>query len=167
MRLLSLLHARSAFEPEEWAMFDKWHLILAEHFAVLMPEFNGNCVVMQGPEYGKLVPWDEEKAHSWQIMAYCKARQILTAQKRIMQFLRKMVDALVGDQPSVDEPTVSPLLFPETIVSTIISVPTDHFEAQPKLNSSNRVAASKIFWQIQRKICQELRTIDIDLWTLY
>ncbi|KAE9982495.1 hypothetical protein BLS_005926 [Venturia inaequalis] len=106
LRLLSLLHVRSAFQPEEWVMFDKWHVTLAEYHIVLIPEFNENCVVMQGPEYGKLVPWEEEKAHSWQIVGYCKARQILTAQKRIMHFLRKMVDALVGDQPFVDEPAV-------------------------------------------------------------
>lgn len=107
LKLLSLLHIRSAFEPEDWVMFDKWHVTFAEHFSVLMPEYNGNCVVMFGCEYGKLVPWDEAKAHSWQIVGYCKARQILTAQKRIMQFLQKMVGALIGDQPSVDEPAVS------------------------------------------------------------
>lgn len=107
LRLLSLLHVRSAFQPEEWVMFDKWHVTLAEYHIVLIPEFNENCVVMEGPDYGKLVPWEEEKAHSWQIVGYCKARQILTAQKRIMHFLRKMMDALVGDQPFVDEPRVS------------------------------------------------------------
>ncbi|KAE9990079.1 hypothetical protein EG327_001891 [Venturia inaequalis] len=106
LRLLSLLHVRSAFQPEEWVMFDKWHVTLAEYHIVLIPEFNENCVVMEGPDYGKLVPWEEEKAHSWQIVGYCKARQILTAQKRIMHFLRKMLDALVGDQPFVDEPRV-------------------------------------------------------------
>ncbi|QDS69564.1 hypothetical protein FKW77_007963 [Venturia effusa] len=106
LRLLSLLHVRSAYEPEDWVMFDKWHVNLAAQFAVLLPEFNRNCVVMQGPEYGNLVPWDEEKAHSWQIMGYCKARQILVAQKRIMHFLRTMVDVLVGDQSPGDEPKV-------------------------------------------------------------
>lgn len=45
-------------------------------------------------------------------MGYCKARQILAAQKRIMHFQRKMVDALVGNQTSVDESVVSLSLLP-------------------------------------------------------
>jgi hypothetical protein len=56
LRSLSLLHARTAFEPEDWIMFDRWHLIIAEEHIVLIPEFNANCVVMQGLEYGMFVP---------------------------------------------------------------------------------------------------------------
>lgn len=64
---------------------------------------------MQGSEFGKMVPCEKEKAHKWEIMGYGKALQILTAQKRIMQFLRKAVHVLVGDQGTVTIlPTVNP-----------------------------------------------------------
>lgn len=53
---------------------------------------------MHGPRYGSLlVLWEVGNAHKWTIVGYSKARQILTAQQRIMAFLRKMTQILIGE----------------------------------------------------------------------
>ncbi|THW26602.1 hypothetical protein D6D25_06539, partial [Aureobasidium pullulans] len=94
---LSLLHHRTANEPEQWLMFDDANIVLAEHFAIVPNTFNPNCVVAQGPEYGKLVKWNADQAHRWEIIGFTKAHHLLTAQKSMMTLLSNCVKGLLAE----------------------------------------------------------------------
>ena len=77
-------------------MFDNFQLKLAEHWEIIIPEFNAHYVPMTGADYGKkLVSWDKEQCHHWNIVGYQKALYILTAQSHMMRFLRTVVDNLL------------------------------------------------------------------------
>jgi hypothetical protein len=95
--LLSLLHNRTAHDPEEWVLFDDWNMDLAERFGIVKQLFNTHCVVMEGPEFGKLVKWKKEESHRYQIVGFAKAFNILLAQQKMMRFLRSCVEMLFLD----------------------------------------------------------------------
>lgn len=95
--LLALLHHRTAHEPEDWILFDDMNADLAERFGITTQTFNSHCVVMQGPDLGKLVKWNAEQAHRYQIIGFTKAYNILQAQQRMMAFLRKCVTGLLDE----------------------------------------------------------------------
>lgn len=94
-RFLRLLHYRTSHTPAEWAAFDNSQLVLSEHLGVLVPEYNKHCVVMQGPRFGELVPWNAEQAHRWEIIGFNKAQHLLTAQAAMARLLRKVVSGLL------------------------------------------------------------------------
>lgn len=92
--LLSLLYNRTAYEPEKWVLFDDWNMELAERFGIVKQLFNPHCVVMAGSDFGKLVKWDMDKAHRYEVVGFAKAYNILVAQQNIMRFLRSWVEKL-------------------------------------------------------------------------
>ncbi|THY14010.1 hypothetical protein D6D01_08212 [Aureobasidium pullulans] len=94
---LSLLHHRTANEPGQWLMFDNSNIVLVEHFSIVPRTFNSNCVVAQGPKYGKLVKWNADQAHRWEIIGFTKAYHLLTAQKSMMTLLSNCVKGLVAE----------------------------------------------------------------------
>ncbi|KAG9639677.1 hypothetical protein KCU64_g13295, partial [Aureobasidium melanogenum] len=51
--LLALLHHRTVNEPEKWISFDSANVVLAQCFGPIDHVFNAQCVVVQGPDYGK------------------------------------------------------------------------------------------------------------------
>ncbi|KAG9866152.1 hypothetical protein KCU63_g4312, partial [Aureobasidium melanogenum] len=71
--LLALLHHRTIHEPEDWILFDDMNADLAERFGIITQTFNPHCVVMQGPDLGKLVEWNAEQAHRYQVIDFTKA----------------------------------------------------------------------------------------------
>jgi hypothetical protein len=101
--LLALLHHRTTHEPEEWILFDDMNADLAERFGIIPQTFNSHCVVVQGPEFGKLVKWNADQAHRYEIIGFTKAYNILQAQQRMMAFLRKCVAGLLDE---ANEPPV-------------------------------------------------------------
>ncbi|KAH0397037.1 hypothetical protein KCU89_g8691, partial [Aureobasidium melanogenum] len=101
--LLALLHHRTIHEPEDWILFDDMNADLAERFGIITQTFNAHCVVMQGPDLGKLVKWNAEQAHRHQIIGFTKAYTIFQAQQRMMAFLRKFVAGLLDE---ANEPPV-------------------------------------------------------------
>jgi hypothetical protein len=106
--LLSLLHHRSSNEPEEWLAFDNANIVLVEHFSIMSSTFNRNCVVMQGPDYGKLVPWNAEQAHRWEIVGFTKAHVLLTAQRKMFNLLSKCVKGLLTEATTPPELSLNP-----------------------------------------------------------
>ncbi|TKX20274.1 putative mRNA binding protein [Elsinoe australis] len=94
-RFLNLLCFRLMCAPSEWAGFDDTQLVLSEHLAVVVPAFNKHCVVLKGPDFGTLVPWDAERAHRWEIVGFNKARQLLTAQAAMARLLRSIASAVL------------------------------------------------------------------------
>jgi hypothetical protein len=105
--LLSLLHHRSSNEPEKWLTFDNANIVLVEHFAIMSNTFNRNCVVMRGPDYGKLVPWNAEQAHRWEIVGFTKAHVLLTAQRTMFNLLSKCVKGLLTEATTPPELVVN------------------------------------------------------------
>lgn len=97
MRLSSLLHYRTKYKPEDWVMLDRKQIRLGWGTGSLQVEFNSNCVVMYGAEYGKLVPWNPDSAHRWDIIGYPLARLVLEAQQTLLSLLRGVVDILTKD----------------------------------------------------------------------
>ncbi|KAI4724834.1 hypothetical protein E4T49_07424 [Aureobasidium sp. EXF-10728] len=98
----SLLHHRSSNDPEKWLMFDNTNIVLAEHFSIIPNVFNSRCVVAQGPDYGKLVKWNAEKAHRWEIIGFTKAYHLFTAHQKMLKLLSNCVKGLLAE---VDAPT--------------------------------------------------------------
>jgi hypothetical protein len=94
---LSLLHHRTSNEPEKWLMFDNSNIVLAEHFSIIPNVFNPNCVVAQGPDYGKLVKWNADQAHRWEIIGFTKAHHLFTAHKKMLSLLGNCVKGLLAE----------------------------------------------------------------------
>ncbi|THY32721.1 hypothetical protein D6D01_02497 [Aureobasidium pullulans] len=95
--LLGLLHHRTVNEPEKWISFDSSHVVLAECFGPVDHVFNSQCVLVQGPDYGKLVNWNARQMHRGEIMGFTKAYFVLTAQSRMMALLRRFVSGLLAE----------------------------------------------------------------------
>lgn len=108
LRLLALLHHRTTNEPAAWIMFDNAQIVLAEHLSIIPPEFNKHCVVMQGPDFGSLVPFNSSQAHRWEIVGYNKAQYLLTAQREMMSFLRKVVASICHEATEMLPRSVHP-----------------------------------------------------------
>ncbi|KAI4767190.1 hypothetical protein E4T52_17527, partial [Aureobasidium sp. EXF-3400] len=87
---LSLLHHRTFNEPENWLMFDNSNIVLAEYFSIIPNVFDPNCVVTQGPDYGKLVKWNADQAHRWEIIGFTKAHYLFTAHRKMLSLLCKV-----------------------------------------------------------------------------
>ncbi|KAG9834999.1 hypothetical protein KCU98_g11510, partial [Aureobasidium melanogenum] len=95
--LLALLHHRTFDEPEKWISFDSANVVLAECFGPIDHVFNAQCVVVQGPDYGKLVKWNAQQMHRREIMGFTKAYFVFTAQNRMIALLRRVVSGLLAE----------------------------------------------------------------------
>lgn len=95
--LLALLHHRTFNEPEKWITFDSANVVLAECFGPIDHVFNAQCVLVRGPNYGKLVKWNRQQMHRREIMGFTKAHFVFTAQSRMMAFLRRFVSGLLAE----------------------------------------------------------------------
>lgn len=82
-------------------MFDNFQLKLAEHWEIVVAEFNPHFVRMTGADYGmKFIDWNKDDCHHWRIVGYNKAICILTAQRHMMRLLREIVGHLLGERTS-------------------------------------------------------------------
>lgn len=95
--LLGLLYHRTFNEPEKWISFDSSNVVLAECFGPIDHVFNAQCVVVQGPDYGKLTRWDAQQMHRGEIMGFTKAYFIFAAQSRMMALLRRCVSGILAE----------------------------------------------------------------------
>jgi hypothetical protein len=103
MALLSLLHLRSQYEPQQWAAFDTREAFRGYTFETgrKFHRFNANSVLMHGEEYGRLKPFDINAARSYQEVGFPRAWLTFMMQKLVAQWLVAVVDGLIGDsQPS-------------------------------------------------------------------
>lgn len=125
LRFLALLHYRTVNEPAAWIMFDNAQLALSEHLSILPGEFNKHCVVMQGKDFGSLVPWNATQAHRWEIVGYNKAQCLLTAQQLMMAFLRQVVESVCREATEMLPRSVHPKW--EAMVSTKFTTPAAHW----------------------------------------
>lgn len=94
---LSLLHSRTQHPPFQWALFDKMHIIAPEELYIMPGQYNPKCISFHPDDYGCLRDWDQKLAHQQKILGYSQGIFVLTAQSRMMKFLRKVVDTLQCD----------------------------------------------------------------------
>jgi hypothetical protein len=88
--LISLLEHKSRHPPQDWAPFDirEYHTYWGQgRFGV---KYHGDAVVMQGPHYGTLQPWDRRKVHRSESVGFSHPRLVIEAQALLLGFLRKV-----------------------------------------------------------------------------
>ncbi|KAK4553212.1 hypothetical protein LTR86_009742 [Recurvomyces mirabilis] len=103
-KLLSLLHLRTSHSPETWVMFDVAQMKHGAENGTLARNYNPNCVVMYGKDYGKLVLWDRVQCHRWHCIGFPRAALVLEAQATLLGFLSRVVDLIMA--PGSDNKTV-------------------------------------------------------------
>ncbi|KAI0011103.1 hypothetical protein F4779DRAFT_637849 [Xylariaceae sp. FL0662B] len=91
--MLALLYYRTAFSSLDWVPFDKTQIVYAEHGQVLLPLYNSHCIDFADAHFGQLTPWDRVRAHRLEIIGFTQGMIVLTAQSRMMDFLRRFVGA--------------------------------------------------------------------------
>jgi hypothetical protein len=103
MKLLSLLHVRTAYHPSDWAVFDTQQSFEAwTNGAMIMP-YNGKMVKMYAQEgeaaYGTLTEWNEQLCQFWACMGFPRAALTLVIQGEMMRDLRYLADEIIQDGP--------------------------------------------------------------------
>ncbi|KAJ4424657.1 hypothetical protein N0V82_000585 [Gnomoniopsis sp. IMI 355080] len=97
LSFLSLLNSRTQHPPWQWTLFDKMHIVAAEHFQIIPSQYNSKCISFHPDDYGRLRDWDRELAHRQTILGYTQGIFVLTAQGRMMSLLKKVVDSILYD----------------------------------------------------------------------
>ncbi|KAK3656874.1 hypothetical protein LTR56_002855 [Elasticomyces elasticus] len=95
MALLGLLHHRANSDAAAWVTFDMEQTRLAFEGLIARPSYNPHAVVMYGPHFGRLIPWNKQSAHQEDIIGYPRAVIILEAQCVLTRFLRTIVDLIL------------------------------------------------------------------------
>lgn len=114
--LISLLHNRSRYPPEQWVPFDNSQLQPAWRQAVLPELFAYGCVEMHGPDYGTWKAFSDGEVHRGDAHGTPRGLLILEAQEALLSFLRAMVDEIYGKAvlPEIQSTPIAALLFPST-----------------------------------------------------
>ena len=89
--LLGLLQTRASSPFEDWAVFDNDQLTLNWNCGFLDVNFNRGCVILYGPDYGKLKRWDADLAHRRDAMGFPRAQLLLEAQATLLRILRHIM----------------------------------------------------------------------------
>ena len=94
-KLLTLLHLRTEYPPQSWAMYDSIGCKAMFDEAMDLP-YNPHCVKMFGEDYGKLVSHEAALIHTSAIMSFPRALATIKAQGAISHALRLVVDEIVS-----------------------------------------------------------------------
>ncbi|KAK5701128.1 hypothetical protein LTR17_022850 [Elasticomyces elasticus] len=99
MKLLSLLHLRTAYPASAWALTDTKESM--PYFGRSGPDcdtfFNAQCVSMVGESYGEMVDWNDAMTHSWAYAGFPRAFMTIEIQLKIMNFLVEVTANIVAD----------------------------------------------------------------------
>ena len=93
--LFALLHYRSLYPPQDWAVFDCRQITLSWASGWLDVDYSAMCVVMYGPRYGDFVDWEAGAAHRGDILGFPRARLVVEAQAYLMEILCNIVDKIL------------------------------------------------------------------------
>lgn len=93
--LFALLHYRTRYPPQDWAVFDCRQLTLSWASGWLDVDYSAMCVVMYGPRYGDFVDWEAGAAHRGDILGFPRARLVVEAQAYLMETLCNIVDKIL------------------------------------------------------------------------
>lgn len=94
MKLLSMLHVRSEYRPQQWATFDTLSARAGLMDSESLPYYNANAVIMHGEAYGKIKAFDADAANGWAEAGFPRAYFTFIAQAQLASWLRTIVDAL-------------------------------------------------------------------------
>lgn len=93
--LFALLHYRTRYPPQDWAVFDCRQITLSWASGWLDVDYSAMCVVMYGPRYGDFVDWEEGAAHRGDILGFPRARLVVEAQAYLMETLCNIADKIL------------------------------------------------------------------------
>ncbi|SMQ47011.1 unnamed protein product [Zymoseptoria tritici ST99CH_3D7] len=99
MNMMLLIRSRTAYGPAEWVSFDSAQHNNHFEMGVLEARYSPRCVVMEGDQFGALVPWNEADAHSLKIMGFPRALLALEAGLGTTQVARSVVDSILRKYP--------------------------------------------------------------------
>jgi hypothetical protein len=77
LRFLSFLNARSKHTPDDRVMFDLQQTKVDWEKGYLAVKHCGHGVVIHGAEYGKLVPWEKDQAHRWDLVGFPRTQLVI------------------------------------------------------------------------------------------
>jgi hypothetical protein len=101
MKLLSLLHHRTTYQPCEWAAFDAREMTRYFNNPAIPLRFNASCILISETAYGRLVPFDVDLIHSGAALGFPRACAIAHVQLFIADGLHRIVKELIaGAEPS-------------------------------------------------------------------
>ncbi|KAK5680261.1 hypothetical protein LTS10_007188 [Elasticomyces elasticus] len=150
MALLSILHHRTNSDAADWVTFDMEQTSLAFEALIACPPYNPHAVVMYGPHYGRLIPWNKQSSHRLDVVGYPRAVIILEAQSALAEFLRTMVDLILKND--IDAATLGRSQWDASVASDFQTTPgplsrrLDAFNAPPQYNieTIERVLAERL-----------------------
>lgn len=87
--MIGLLHGRVRYTPEEWAAFDNFQLNTPWEGGAFALGFCSDCVVMHGPNYGRITTWDKTAAERLDIMGFPRGRLVIEVSRS-----QKTIDTL-------------------------------------------------------------------------
>ncbi|TVY60832.1 hypothetical protein LSUE1_G008594, partial [Lachnellula suecica] len=160
-RLMGLIHNRTLYGPEEWALHDNEKLEWSWNGGLLDIDASNLCMIMHGARYGDLVVWEAKAAHRLETIGYSRGKLVLEAQMTLYSFLRKAVELLSegmrAESARDDKLQPSQLEFKRSgridLWSTYISQP---FSAPPSFNLE----------ELHSKALTRFRQADDHLWLL-
>jgi hypothetical protein len=99
LRLLALIHHRSQYAQSDWVMFDYEQIKRDFHLGHLRTAYNPHSVIVHGNDHdiGKLVRWNPTDGHNWVTIGYPSALIVFSAQRRLSEILRQIVEALLAN----------------------------------------------------------------------
>lgn len=105
MKLLSLIHVRSEYRSNQWAVFDTRSTWMeCSNLRWRMYKYNPRAVIMHGKQYGRLVEFDVNSAHTWHQAGFLRAVLTFEVQRELAVGLRAIVDSIIADaEPSGNE----------------------------------------------------------------
>ena len=93
--LFALLHYRTRYPPQDWAVFDCRQITISWATGWLDVDYSAMCIVFYGPKYGDFVDWEAGAAHRGDILGFPRARLVIEAQAYLMETLCNIVDKIL------------------------------------------------------------------------
>ena len=132
---LALIQGRTEFGSEAWLPWDRDSLTKHWFNGALVVPFSTNCVVVRGPRYGHLIPWNPRMVHQRDALPVQYMLLVLQSQKLVSDFV---LNALAGLMEAAGGPGKSHLWDqfiqnkPEPTVSNDVQFPLVHaFSVSP------------------------------------
>jgi hypothetical protein len=93
--LPALLNARVNLRPEDWARFDNDQFASTWACSDIDLTFDPDCVVLFGPNYGRLWYRDAEKAHRADMIGSPCGQLLIEAQATLMGSLKRIMEKAI------------------------------------------------------------------------
>lgn len=95
--LVKLLHHRASFPPHSWVVYDNAVIQAIWKTGVIREKTAEGCITMSGCHFGHWKALNADEVHRGEAYGAPRALLILEAQSHLLQFLRKVCVAILGD----------------------------------------------------------------------